>query len=267
MSSNVKLSWKIFWTNITPWFRSGEKKVAWSGLICAIFLSLSYVALSVVLNDWSKHFFDAIENKKLDAFLHRVLLFIPIVILLVSNFCALNYVTQWLSFRWRMWMTSAIQNDWLDNKRYYKISNNLGHLDNPDQRITQDITSICYGAFSLFMSLFKSGINFITFAIILWGVSKNISVPYKGDFIVIPGLLLWAALFYSLLGIFITFKIGRPLIALDRLQERYEADFRRRLIRVIERSEEVATIFGEEFERNRLKESFGSIAQNYYIVN
>lgn len=122
MSSNEKLSWKIFWSNITPWFRSNEKKVACAGLIGAICLSLSYVGLSVVLNIWSKNFFDAIESKKLDLFLHQVLLFIPIVILIVSNFCALNYVTQWLSFRWRMWMTSVMQNDWLDNKRFYKLS-------------------------------------------------------------------------------------------------------------------------------------------------
>lgn len=116
------------------------------------------------------------------------------------------------------------------------------------------------------MDLFKSAVNFITFAVMLCGVSNSISIPYNGDFIIVPGLLLWVAVLYSLSGILITFKIGKPSIVLDRLQEQYEADFRRRLIRVIEKSEEVATISGEQFELNRLKESFSTIAQNYYNI-
>ena len=61
----------------------------------------------------------------------------------------------------------------------------------------------------------------------------------------IPGYLVWAALIYAVVGTLLTHLIGRPLIALNFNQQRYEADFRFNLVRVRENSEQIALLEGE----------------------
>jgi putative ATP-binding cassette transporter len=71
---------------------------------------------------------------------------------------------------------------------------------------------------------------------------------------------------YSLVGIIITLKIGKPIIKLDRIQEQYEANFRYGLMRINERREEVASLSGENIEKNRLKNLFVDVTTNYYQI-
>ena len=58
----------------------------------------------------------------------------------------------------------------------------------------------------------------------------------------IPGYLVWAALIYAAIGTVITHLIGRALIALSFMQQRYEADFRFNLVRVRENGEQIALL-------------------------
>ena len=74
----------------------------------------------------------------------------------------------------------------------------------------------------------------------------------SGSASIIPGYLLWAALIYACIGTTFTHLIGRPLIALNFQQQRYEADFRFNLVRVRENSEQIALLDGERAERDRL---------------
>ena len=74
---------------------------------------------------------------------------------------------------------------------------------------------------------------------------------------------MWAALIYAILGTVLTHLIGRPLIALNFQQQRYEADFRFNLVRVRENSEQIALLDGERAERDRLLERFGNVVANW----
>jgi putative ATP-binding cassette transporter len=262
------LTWEIFWRNIIkPWFVGEEKKFAIGCFIALIILSLFSVYIGVVINEWSRDFFNSLSNKDLASFKKLVLKFIPIIILLIIDFCTRQYLTMWYSFRWRKWKTEKLQAKWMDNKCYYKIPlQNDKILDNPDQRIANDVSSVTYGVIGLFQSFFRDGINFITFAIILWGLSNGIPLDIFGISIAIPGFLVWVAILYSLVGVIITFKVGRPIIALDRIQEQYEANFRYGLMRINERREEVAILSGENVEKNRLKNLFIDITTNYYQI-
>ena len=82
----------------------------------------------------------------------------------------------------------------------------------------------------------------------------------------IPGYLLWAALIYACIGTALTHLIGRPLIALNFQQQRYEADFRFNLVRVRENSEQIALLDGERAERDRLLMRFGNVVANWLAI-
>lgn len=266
MISQLRTINSILGHYIFPWWRSSEKKIAWGGMAALIVMSLLSVYIAVVFNDWSRDFYNTIEKKDLNGFLHEVLIFIPLLAALLFDFCSRNYLSAWLSFRWRRWSTERLQEKWLSHKNFYKMPLQTKEMDNPDQRISQDVTQVCYTTIDVFLSFFRDGVNFITFAIILWNLSRAFVFKIGTHDLTFPGLLVWASVGYSLLGTVVTFKVGGPIIELDRVQEKREANFRYRLMRVFERREEIATLSGEKAEHAGLQETFGALITNYYQV-
>jgi len=266
MKSQFKNIHGILKNYIFPWWLSKEKKIAWSGLIALLVLSLISVYIAVVFNNWTRDFYNAIEKKDLMLFLHQVFIFIPLVGILLFDFSCRAYLTAWLSFRWRRWSTEKLQDLWLSHKNFYKIPLQSKEIDNPDQRISQDVNQVCFTTIEILISFFRDGINFITFAIILWNLSRAFVFNIGSHQLHLPGLLVWASIAYSLMGTGVTFKIGGPIIDLDRIQEKREANFRYRLMRTFERREEIATLGGERVEHQGLLESFADLTKNYYQV-
>src|SRR6185312_3295533 len=116
------------------------------------------------------------------------------------------------------------------------------------------------------LQLLNSCVTLFSFLIILWGLSAAAPLHLFGITFNIPGYLLWAALIYAVIGTTITHLIGRPLIALNFQQQRYEADFRFNLVRVRENSEQIALLAGEPAERDRLLMRFGNVMANWYAI-
>ncbi len=104
------------------------------------------------------------------------------------------------------------------------------------------------------------------FTAILWALSAEAPLHLFGVALSIPGYLLWAALIYAVIGTLFTHLIGRPLIALNFQQQRYEADFRFNLVRVRENSEQIALLEGEPAERDRLLMRFGNVVTNWLAI-
>ena len=78
--------------------------------------------------------------------------------------------------------------------------------------------------------------------------------------------MVWMAVLYCAVGSVITHYIGRPQIALNFKQQRYEADFRHHLVRVREYSESIALDRGEPVERQQLGGRFGDVLGNYLTL-
>ena len=84
----------------------------------------------------------------------------------------------------------------------------------------------------------------------------------------IHGYMLWASLFYSVLGTYITHVVGRKLVKLNFIQQRYEADFRFSMIRLRESAESVAFYRGEAQEGRVFKNRFKLLLDNFWqLVN
>lgn len=256
----------LFKKYIFPWWSSDEKKIAWGGFLALVLMSLLSVYIAVLFTDWQRDFFNTIEKKDLHRFLYEALIYTPLVAAILFDFCSRAYLTAWLSFRWRRWSTEQLQQKWLSHKNFYTMALASNEIDNPDQRIAQDIKEVCHSTMNIFFTLFRDGINCLTFAIILWELSKDFKFHIASHEIRTPGILLWASIAYSFVGTVVTFKIGIPLINLDRTQEKKEANFRYRLMRIFERREEIATLHGEQTEHHSLRESFKELTKNYYDI-
>lgn len=252
-----------------PWWFSDEKNLARICLFLLMALSLVSVYLSYAMNAWSRDFYQKIEDKNLRGFLYESVVAIPILGAIIVEGTIRRYLINFTSFRWRRWMTKKTSQDWLRSKTYYLgyiVEKDTSVVDNPDQRISQDIDTICYLSMDLFLDLFRDSINFITFSIVLWGISRGFILEIWGQNIVFDGFLVFIAVSYSLTGIFLTFKIGKPLIALGYNQEKLEANFRFRLMRIREWREEIAKHNAEEYENKGLSTAFAGITRNYYKI-
>jgi putative ATP-binding cassette transporter len=265
------------WRLARPYFAESEEKWSARGLLAVVIgLSLASVGLSVLLNFWRLEFYNAIQNKDWDGFVALLLLyrsnekgftfgFTPLAMSHVVIAVFEVYLTQWLTIRWRRWLTDKFLNEWMADRAYYKISlagtHELG-TDNPDQRITEDVRDFCDTSLSLTLGLISRIVTLFSFFTILWGLS--------GVFVIfgvrIPGDLFWIALFYAIAGTICTHYTGRPLAALLFRQQRVEADFRYSLVRVRENTEGIALYRGEHQETINLLHRFMAVIGNFRAI-
>jgi putative ATP-binding cassette transporter len=256
----------VVWRIASPFFRSEDR---WPGrilLASVIGIELSLVALTVLFNEWNNRFYNALQDRNWDVFVYQLGYFC----ILASFFVALNvyqlYLNQWLQIRWRRWLTDSYLNHWLEGANHYRMQLLGDAADNPDQRISEDIAQFITLTLNIGLQLLSSCVTLFSFMIILWSLSAAAPLHLFGMSFSIPGYLLWAALIYAVIGTAFTHLIGRPLIALNFQQQRYEADFRFNLVRVRENSEQIALLDGERAERDRLLMRFTNVVANWMAI-
>lgn len=252
-----------------PYFNSEEKWKA-RALLCAIVaLNLAGVYMLVLLNEWNRGFYDALQNKDAPVFWRELgrfsYLAFAFIVIAVYRF----YLTQLLQMRWRNWMTTHYLDRWLANKAFYQLElarfsqHTDAPPDNPDQRIAEDLNMFTSDTVGLTMGLMNAVVTLVSFVGILWGLSGSFSFDVNGSAYVIPGFMVWMAVAYALAGSVLTHYIGRPQIDLNFKQQRFEADFRHHLVRVREYSESIALDRGETVERTQLGGRFTTLLGNY----
>ena len=254
------------WQLVAPYWRSEEKGRAWALLVAIVAMTLGIVYMLVLLNDWNRQFFDALEKKSSEDFFALLLhfCFLAAVFVVLSIYRA--YLQQALEVRWRIWLTRQYLGEWLANRVYYRLE--LEHLgtDNPDQRIAEDLRLFTTGTLSLGLGLLRETVTLVSFVAILWSVSGPLALALFGTQVTVPGYMVWAALIYAVVGSAITYYVGRPLIRLNFQQERVEADFRFSLVRMREYAEGVALYGGEAAEHRGHLSRLERIRQNWWAL-
>ena len=266
---------KRVWALSAPYFRSDEKWKARGLLAAIVVLNLAAVYMLVLLNDWNRLFYDALQNKDQPVFWTQLgrftYLAFAFIIIAVYKF----YLTQLLEVRWRAWMTAHYLERWLANHAFYRLelarfSANPADVnkgaDNPDQRIQEDINQFTSYTISLSMGLMNAVVTLLSFVGILWSLSGAFAFTLGGSSYNIPGFMVWMALLYCVVGSVITHYIGRPQIRLNFMQQRYEADFRHHMVRVREYSESIALDKGEKVERMQLDGRFSYVLSNFLLL-
>jgi putative ATP-binding cassette transporter len=254
-----------WWRLVVPYFKSEDRKFAIPLLIGAIALTFTGVGLEKLFNDWYGRFYDSLQNKDEATFWREIVTFSWLAALFITNGISRAIVSPYLRLRWRRWLTRHYLAHWLDGRGYYRIELQRS-VDNADQRIAEDIRQLGEYTMQLFLGLLSAVATLITFMIILWDLSGPLSLAFLGIDVVIPGYMAIAALLYAIVGTFLANLVGRRLIPLNFLRQRYEANFRFSLMRVRENAEGIALYKGERREADNLNLRFIDIFNNGWRV-
>lgn len=245
---------------------SDEKWKAYGILFVVIAMNLASVFLTVLINNWYKEFWDVLQAYQFDQFWPLVGKFSLIAFIYISIGVYAVYLQQMLQIKWRTWMTNVYLDDWLNNRAYYKLKLANRDMDNPDQRISEDINQFVTLTLNLTLGMLKQLISLVAFVVILWNLSGIFTVPVGSHEFTIYGYMVWISLIYSIVGTYLTHKVGRKLINLNYEQQKYEADFRFAMMRMRENSESIAFYRGEQPEKIGFTQRFGNVIKNFWGI-
>jgi putative ATP-binding cassette transporter len=254
-----------WWRLVVPYFKSEDWPFAIPLLIGAIALTFTGVGLEVMFNEWNRRFYDSIQNKNEAVFWHEIIFFSILAVFYILNFVARAVVSPYLRLRWRRWLTNHYLSHWLHGRGYYRIELQRT-VDNADQRIAEDLRQLGEYTMSLLLGILGSVATLVSFIFILWTLSGPLSLQFIGIDATIPGYMAWVALIYSFVGTFLANIVGRRLINLNFLRQRYEANFRYSLVRVRENAEGIALYNGEQRETDQLNLRFADVFRNGWQV-
>jgi vitamin B12/bleomycin/antimicrobial peptide transport system ATP-binding/permease protein len=242
-----------------PYFSSEERWVARLLAFGVVALTLLQLAIQIRLNLWNKDFFDALEARDWDAFLGAMTMFAFLAGAGMGVAVYQVYLKQLLQLRWRQWLTARLASGWLENGRHYQLNFIGAGVDNPDQRIAENVKGATEMAVEFALGILNSVLTLIAFSSILWMLSGMLRITLGAMSFEIPGYMVFAALVYAGLGSLATYYIGRPIVAANVRQNTAEADYRYALVRLRENSEGVALIRGENDELRGLNGFFGKV--------
>ena len=237
------------WRLVRVYWTSPDAK--WGALLLggAIALELGAVEASLLVADAQRRAVEALEVRDARAFLITAGLFVGFSLFSVLVATFRIYARQLLEIRWRRGLTGDYVGRWVGGHAYGQTQLHGGEIDNPDQRVAEDIRDFVASALGLSLSLLASVATLASFGGLLWRLSSGWVIPLGGVEQRVPGLLLWVAIAFAVLSMWLTHLLGRRLVPINYDRFRYEADFRYGLVRFRDHVEEVALSRGEAVER------------------
>lgn len=260
----IKLSrWgKQFWQLAADYIDPKTNLKAIILFLIIVLLSLMAVRLNVVLSNWYNVMYGSLQDLNAPLFWQMMVVFGVLATINVVLVLANYYLSQRFTINWRTTLNQRFVERWTANRTYYKSQYNYSQLDNPDQRIQQDIQSFVSSSLSFSTGLISAVTSIIAFTILLW----KLSGPTALFGVEIPHGMVFVAFSYVLITSLFAFKLGRPLIGLNFLNEKLNANYRYSLIRVKEYAESIAFYGGEKTERNMLLNQFEKVIGNVWHI-
>ncbi|MDG2955657.1 ABC transporter ATP-binding protein/permease [Bisgaard Taxon 10/6] len=228
--------------------------------IVIVFFNLLSVRLDILFSNWYKAMYDALQKMDENVFWLQMMVFSVLAVIHISNILLTYYLTQRFTIQWRTWLNENMVEKWMTQQAYYKSQYVYNQLDNPDQRIQQDVQSYVSSSISFATGVISSVVSIVAFTLILW----NLAGPMNIAGVTVPHAMVFLVFIYVLITSIFAFRIGRPLIHLNFLNERLNANYRYSLIRVKEYAESIAFFRGEKMEKNVLYKQFGYVIDNVW---
>ncbi|MFZ0907004.1 MAG: ABC transporter ATP-binding protein/permease [Mycobacterium sp.] len=280
--------WGREYWRITGGYFTGPRSVrVWLMLGVLLLSVVTVVRVNVLFSYFSKDLYNALETaftgsgaqnemvkqSGVHGFWTALWIFCTLAAIFIAEAMVDLYLMQRFIIAWRAWLTEHLIADWLTGYAYYRARFIDDTIDNPDQRIQQDIDVFTAGAGAttnvptigtsqtLLLGAVHSVVSVISFAAILWNLSGTLTVPLLH--VDIPRAMFWIVIVYVLMASSVTFWIGHPLIKLSFANEKLNAAFRYALVRLRDAAEAVGFYHGEAAERSRLRQRFTPIIDNY----
>jgi putative ATP-binding cassette transporter len=251
------------WSLARGYWSSEERWSARLLLAAIIALNLGMVYVSVLLNTARGTMYNGLQQRDAGAFYSAFGSIVLLILAYLAVALLRYYLNLTLQLRWRRWLTDRYLSQWLTDRAFYRMRF-FGKVDNPDQRISEDVRLFIEQTLSLGLGLLSSIVTLASFATILWDLSGSVTIPLGDAFaITIPGYMFWAAVLYAGVASVLAHLVGRPLIPLSNRQQGLEADFRFSLVRLREEAEGIALYGGEAQERGIALGRFRALYENF----
>ncbi|WP_249292153.1 ABC transporter ATP-binding protein/permease [Achromobacter ruhlandii] len=248
--------WRLAWPYLTP-------RRSWRPLLtlaALLFLAMFSVRMTVLFSFWYNGFYSALQALDAHAFWRFLGIFAVLATVHVVRTLIDSYAGQAFDIHWRVWLNDRLTGDWLAARAYYRGHFVAEPVDNPDQRIEQDIAAFVTGSRTLAIGALSAVVSLVAFTAILWNLSGALDVAG----VEIPRAMVFMVYLYVIVATLFAFRIGRPLILLNFLSERLTANFRYALLRLRENAENVAFYQGEAVERATLWTRFSAYIANLW---
>ena len=247
------------WAIAFPYYRENFEGRVLFGILFLVLLINS--AISVYYSYLFRDFFTYLSKKDVTMFYKTFNRFIVSLVLLLPIQISFGYIRVKLEIAWRKWLTERILQLYLSNKVYYGLErkaksvagstreykNRQSEMDNPDQRIQQDISSFTSYCVWTFIVIMNTSIDLVSFSIILYHI--------------LPQLFI-AIIVFASMGTLITILVGKVLVKLNYESLQREADFRFILVRIRENAESIAFYGGEALEDRQAKQRLDRVIDN-----
>ncbi|WP_134681728.1 ABC transporter ATP-binding protein/permease [Paracoccus ravus] len=249
-----------------PFWTGSARRMAWSLTIGVVIVVSANVAVLFAINRWSKGFFDTLDSRQIDAIPRMIFVFLGLLILsALINYCMVR-LRMGLQAEWRRWLTGRLIGRWLGDRTYYKLEVASNGVDVPEARMSDDLKQALTPVVDLSVGLFNALLATVTFIGVLALVGGEVRIPRGEGMWTIPYGFVASAIVYALVMSFLTWVIGRPLIAAVEEQNAAEADLRFEMTRVRESAESIALIKGEDEEKRRLTLSLSRLASAIWTI-
>ena len=236
-----------FWAIAGPFWRSEERWRA--GVLVALLalLLLGQTAFNLQFVRQSGELTSALAAGDADRFWSAIRFTLGLLAVAVPIWATYYWVRDTLGLHWRRWLTGRFLDAWLGNRAYYALGGR-GDIDNPDQRIAEDVATFTQQSLYFLMVALGAAIQLAAFVALLWSISRELVYFLVG---------------YAVFGTLMTTAVfGRPMVGLNFRQLRREADFRFGLVRVREHAEAIAFSHGERDETERAMRGFERVFRN-----
>jgi len=283
-----------FWRITGDYFTGRQSIPAWALLSVLLLSVMIDVRLGVLFSYQINDQFSALEGafdderganqSAIEGFWAAMVVYVGLAVTDIIRNLLDVYLMQRFIIRWRVWLTQRLTRDWLDGDAYYRGRFVEHPIDNPDQRIQQDIDAFTTGtgegtntpsvgtSQTLVFGTVFAIVNVVSFTPILWGLAGPLTVFG----VTVPKALFWMALVYVFFTTVVAFWIGRPLIRLSFRNELTNAAFRYGLVRLRDAAEQLpgggidlgtraAVVRGPVHAANLVRDDVGKV-QAYHAV-
>jgi putative ATP-binding cassette transporter len=239
---------RALWRLVRVYWTSPDARWGSVLLLGTVFLELATVYANLLVAEAQRHAVEHLEGRKPEDFAIAAGFYVAFLLLMVFASTYRIYIRQVLEVRWRRKLTEEYVARWMSPEAYGQ-SQLHGDLDNPDQRVAEDVRDFVASALGLSLSLLAAVATLVTFGGVLWTLSADWRIPLDGASVKIPGLLFWIALVAAVITMSVTHLMGRRLVPINFDRFRFEADFRYGLVRFRDHVKEIALSQGESVER------------------
>ena len=159
----------IHWVKIFLTAEQVGRKARWLIALLIVFM-LGINALNVLNSYVGRDFMTAIEDRNRSGFLLMALFYIGVFAASTLAGGFYRYTEERFGLMWRKWATRRTILAYANKRVYYRLKM-AGEIENPDQRIAEDIRAFTATTISFVLMLLNGTLTVVAFSGVLWSIS------------------------------------------------------------------------------------------------